>query len=123
MDLGAIREKIDQLDRQLVEVLNQRLALAGHFYAFVVSGALSGIATAGAALVILRTGVLPRWLGWAAAVVAVAAFLGSAAIVENDPADFFASLNGVAWLAYFLWIAAVAVAVVFAGDAPAKGQS
>jgi chorismate mutase/prephenate dehydratase len=28
MDLGPIREKIDQLDRQLVELLNQRLTLA-----------------------------------------------------------------------------------------------
>ncbi|MSU64594.1 MAG: prephenate dehydratase [Opitutus sp.] len=28
MDLGPIREKIDQLDQQLVELLNQRLALA-----------------------------------------------------------------------------------------------
>jgi len=28
MDLGPIREKIDSLDKQLVELLNQRLALA-----------------------------------------------------------------------------------------------
>jgi chorismate mutase / prephenate dehydratase len=28
MDLGPIREKIDQLDRQIVDILNQRLALA-----------------------------------------------------------------------------------------------
>ena len=29
MDLGPIREKIDLLDKQLVELLNQRLTLAG----------------------------------------------------------------------------------------------
>ncbi|HZP59597.1 MAG TPA: chorismate mutase, partial [Opitutaceae bacterium] len=28
MDLGPIREKIDQLDRRMVELLNERLALA-----------------------------------------------------------------------------------------------
>jgi chorismate mutase len=28
MELGPIREKIDVLDRQLVELINQRLALA-----------------------------------------------------------------------------------------------
>ncbi|HWL16209.1 MAG TPA: chorismate mutase, partial [Opitutus sp.] len=28
MDLAAIREKIDQLDRRLVEILNERLTLA-----------------------------------------------------------------------------------------------
>ena len=96
------------------------LALAGQFYAFVVSGALSAIAMAGAAVVILRTGVFPRWLGWAGALIAVAAILGSAAIVENDPAGLFAAMNGLAWLGYFLWIAALAVSLVFAGDAPTK---
>jgi hypothetical protein len=74
----------------------------------------------GAAVVILRTGVFPRWLGWGGAAIAVAAFLGSMAIVENDPAGFFAALNGFAWLAYFLWIAALSVALVFAGDITTK---
>jgi hypothetical protein len=94
-----------------------RLSMASNFYAFVVSGALSGIAVTGAAVVILRTGVFPRWLGWAAALIAVAAIMGSAAIVENDPAGLFAAVNRLAWLAYFLWIAAVAVSLLFAGDA------
>jgi len=40
-----------------------RFAIASNFYAFVVSGALTAIAMTGAALVILRTGVFPRWLG------------------------------------------------------------
>ncbi|HEX6314055.1 MAG TPA: DUF4386 family protein [Gemmatimonadaceae bacterium] len=99
-----------------------RFAVAGHFYAFVVSGALSGIATAGAAVVILRTGVLPRWLGWAAASIAVGAILGSAAILENDPAGLFAAVNGLAWLAYFVWIAAVAVSLAVAEGAPPKAS-
>jgi hypothetical protein len=97
-----------------------RFAAASNFYAFVVSGALSGIAMTGATVVILRTGVFPRWLGWAGASIAVAAILGSAAIVENDPAGLFAAVSGFAWLAYFLWIAALAVSLVFAGDAPTK---
>jgi hypothetical protein len=92
-----------------------RLAVASSFYAFATSGALSGVAMLGASVVVLRTGVLARWLGWSGASIAVAAILGSAAIVENDPAGLFAALNGLAWLAYFLWIAdeTVPVATVF----------
>jgi hypothetical protein len=71
-----------------------RFSIASNFYAFVVSGALSGIALTGAAVVILRTDVFPRWLGWAGALVAVAAIVGSAAIMENDPAGLFAAVNG-----------------------------
>jgi Domain of unknown function (DUF4386) len=100
-----------------------RFAIASNFYAFVVSGALTGIAMTGAALVILRTGVFPRWLGWAGALIAAAAILGSAAIVENDPAGVFATVNGLAWLAYFLWIAALAVLLVLARDVPSKTSS
>jgi hypothetical protein len=100
-----------------------RFAIASNFYAFVVSGALSGIAMTGAALVILRTDVFPRWLGWAGASIAAAAFLGSAAIVEKDPAGVFATVNRLAWLAYFLWIAALAVLLMPARDAPAKASS
>jgi hypothetical protein len=99
-----------------------RFAAASNFYAFVVSGALSGIAMIGASAVILRTGVFPRWLGWAGASIAVAAILGSAAIVENDPAGLFASVNGLAWLAYFLWIAALAIWMVFDGRCPDKDR-
>jgi hypothetical protein len=97
-----------------------RFSMASNFYAFVVSGALSGIAMTGAAIVILRTGVFPRWLGWVGAVIAVAAILGSAAIVENDPGGLFAAVNGFAWLSYFLWIAALSVSLILTGDAPTK---
>ena len=93
---------------------------AGSFYAYVVSGALSGIVMIGAAVVILRTGVFWRWLGWAGGSIGLAAIIGSAAIVENDPAGLFASINAVAWLAYFLWIVALSIALILARDTPAK---
>jgi hypothetical protein len=88
------------------------LALAGQFYAFVVSGALAGIAMLGASMVILRTRAFSSWLGWAGVLVGMTAIVGCAAIVENNPAGPFASINGLAWLAYFLWVAALAVAMV-----------
>jgi hypothetical protein len=42
-----------------------RFAAPSHFYAFVVSGPLSRIAMTVSSVVILQTGVFPRWLGWA----------------------------------------------------------
>ena len=85
---------------------------AGAFYAYVISGALAGIVLLGAAVVILRTGVFHRWLGWTALGIGLAAVAGSGAIVENDPAGLFASLNALAWLAYFVWIGALSVALI-----------
>lgn len=93
------------------------LSAAGSFYAYVVSGALSGIVMIAAAMVILRSGVFPRWLGWWGALVGLAAILGCAALVENDPTGFFATTNGFAWLAYFLWIVALSIALCRARDA------
>jgi hypothetical protein len=86
--------------------------LAGQFYAFVVSGALAGIVMLGASVVILRTRVFSSWLGWAGVLIGMTAIVGSAALVENDPAGPFASINAFAWLAYFLWIAALSIAMV-----------
>ena len=93
---------------------------AGSFYAYVVSGALSGIVMIGAAVVIIRTGVFWRWLGWAGASIGLAAIAGSAALIENDPSGLFATINAFAWLAYFVWIAALSIALILARDIPAK---
>ena len=87
-------------------------AAASSFFAYVVSGALSGIVMMATAVVIFQTTVFSRWLGWAGALIGSAAILGSAAFVENDPAGVFAAINGFAWLAYFLWIAALSIALI-----------
>ena len=85
---------------------------AGSFYAYVVSGALSGIVMVAAAIVILQTSVFSRWLGWAGVLVGSAAILGSAALVENASTGLFATINGFAWLAYFLWIAVLSIELI-----------
>lgn len=95
-----------------------KLALAAQHYAYVVSGAYTGTIMTGASVVILRTGVFWRWLGWAGALIAVAAVAGSAAIVTSNPQGFFVSISNFAWLAYFLWIAAVSFAMLQNREAP-----
>jgi hypothetical protein len=93
-------------------------AAAGSFYAYVVSGALSGVTMISAAVVILGTGIFSRWLGWAGALIGLAAVVGSAALVENDPTGPFATINAFAWLAYFLWISALSIALIRLRDIP-----
>jgi hypothetical protein len=91
---------------------------AGSFYAYVVSGALSGIVMVAAAIVILRTRVFSQWLGWAGVLVGSAAILGSATLVENTPTGLFATINAFAWLAYFLWIAVLSIELIRVRDIP-----
>jgi hypothetical protein len=93
-------------------------ALTAFVYAYTVSGAYSGVAMIGAAVVIIRTSVLPRWLGWTAAVSGVAAITGTVALVEDDPAGLFATISRLAWLAFFLWILAVSVALMRVRQVP-----
>lgn len=86
---------------------------AANFFAFpVVSGALNSIFLMGATVIILRTRVFPRWLGWSGLLIAIAAAAGSAALVESDPAGLFATLSTYSWPAYFLWIAAASVRLI-----------
>lgn len=93
-----------------------RFGVAANFYAYIVSGALSGVIMLSAATVILQTGVFERWLGWSGAFIGFSAISGSAALIENDPKGLFAAINGFAWLAYFLWIAALSIALIRTHD-------
>jgi hypothetical protein len=90
-------------------------ATAANFYAYVVAGAFGGLVMMAAAVVIVRTGVFPRWLGWTGMLVGAAAISSTATLVENDPEGFFAATNGLAWLAYFLWIAAMSIGLLRLG--------
>jgi hypothetical protein len=82
----------------------------GHYVAGV-----GGVAMLGAATVILRTGVFARWLGWAGGAVGVAAIVGCAAIIENDPSGRLATISSLAWLGFFVWIVAVGIAMIRRG--------
>lgn len=66
----------------------------------------------GASVVILQSRAFSTWLGWAGVLIGIMAVGGSAALVENNPGGLFATISGFAWLAYFLWLAAVSMAMV-----------
>ncbi len=89
-----------------------QFGIAANFYAYVVSGALGGVAAIGASIVILQTGVFKRWLGWTGLLIGGTAICSTAAVLENDPGGLFATINGLAWLAYFLWIGALSVELI-----------
>lgn len=89
-----------------------QFGLASNFYAYVVSGAYAGIAMIGAAIVILKTGIFKRWLGWAGLIIGIAAISSIGTLIENDPQGIFATLNGFAWLTYFLWIGILSIELI-----------
>lgn len=95
-----------------------KFALTANFYAFTVSGAYSGVAMIGAAGVILRAGVFARWLGWSGAAACLAAIAGIITFAEDDPDGIFATVSSFAWLAFFLWILAVSIALIRTGSTP-----
>ena len=71
-----------------------------------------GVMAAATAIVTLRTGVLPRWLGWLAAVAAPA-------LVANGL--LFHSQNAPAFLLFALWLLATSVVLTLrAGAQPSR---
>ena len=72
------------------------------FAAFVVASSL----------VILRTGVLWRWLGWAGLVDGVALVIGSAWTIDGDPEGPLAFLGFIALIVLLLWVLAVSIAML-----------
>jgi len=89
-----------------------QFGMAGNFYAYTVSGAYGGIAMIGSSIIILKTGVFKRWLGWAGLVIGSAAIISIGTLIENNPQGLFATTNGFAWLAYFLWIAVLSIELI-----------
>lgn len=88
------------------------LGKAGSFYAYVVSGAMTSVILIPAGVVILQTQTFARSLGWAATLIGVSAVLGLMSLVEDAPRGLFATINGLAWFAYFLWIGALSIALI-----------
>ncbi|SRR5581483_7790585 len=88
------------------------LGTAGSSYAYVVSGAMTSVILIPAAIVILQTRTFARSLGWAGMLIGGSAVLGLMSLVEDAPRGLFATINGLAWLAYFLWIGALSIALI-----------
>ncbi len=59
------------------------------------------------ALLTVQSGVLPRWLGWAAAIIAVGFLAGGAVDVAVNE-----TVSGVAFLLWLLWIVATSIVLV-----------
>ncbi|MGH2748048.1 MAG: hypothetical protein ACRDKB_09015 [Actinomycetota bacterium] len=90
-----------ELEPAAAQALN---ALSSDFFLPLAGGIATFLFAAG--LVTIRTGALPRWLGWVAIVLA---------IVEFSPIGFFV------FLATLLWVLVVSILLVLGGEkAPAE---
>jgi hypothetical protein len=99
----ANSDNVDSIDPGTFQALN---SLNSDFFFPLVLG--TSVFLISAALAILSTGALPRWLGWAALV------LG---IVALTPGGFFA------FLAMGLWIVAASVLLMQGGGTPAASTT
>lgn len=84
-------------------------SISSNFYAYVVAGAFGGITMTSAALIILKTGIFSRWLGWTGLITGVTAIVSTGTFLENNPDGIFAAINGFSWIIYFLWIVAISI--------------
>ncbi len=108
---GAFIMGIALLNGNTSEELSQ-FCMASNFYSYTVSGAYGGIAMIGAAIIIFKTGVFKRWLGWSGLVIGLAAIISVGTFIENNPQGLFSTVNGIAWFTYFLWIVVLSVEMI-----------
>jgi hypothetical protein len=109
MALSAEAEALDATSAQLAVAVND----AG----FVACGLLLGVALAAAGLGALRSAVLPRWLGWWAAVAGIgAAVAGAHGIVAPG------SYVPVPFLLLLLWMMALGVATALGSVGRSAGR-
>lgn len=99
----TLGDSADDLGPAAIQALN---ALNSDMFFTVAVGTFAFLM--GAAVSVLNTGVLPRWLGWAAVVIAVVAI---------TPGGFFALL------AMLLWIVIASVALLMSSRARASGAA
>jgi hypothetical protein len=92
---AAVFREGTRVDAEVASIL-----LEGKHFAEMVTVPLIGLFLASAALVSLRTGALPRWAGWSAALVAAASVLGVPLGYETSQIPVFLAA---------LWILAVSV--------------
>ena len=101
--LGAASTADDSTVQALVKLRDHG------FSAVTLTFALFVIASA---LVIVRTGVLWRWLGWAGLVDGVALVVGSAWTIDGDPEGLLSFIGFIALIVLMLWVLAVSIAML-----------
>ena len=99
------------LDPQLARALQDMYDAAFLLHFFPLAVLLAAFA-----IVAIRSGGLPRWLGWAAAVISVALIAGAAVESANLESDEWA---GLPFLLFLLWTLVTSVVLMRRAGAPA----
>jgi hypothetical protein len=74
-----------------------------------------GAMLASAAFIILRTRLVPKWIGWMAAVLAVTSFAGGFSFVESPLQSPLGGVGFASFALFHLWILIASVALAFGG--------
>ena len=99
---------VSQVDDTPAEIVRSLHQLSYAMFSLVSIGLI--VLTMAAGLLILRTEVLPSWIGWVGLIVAVAQFLTLFIMLTPDDEDF---VLGFAWVPGFLGLLVFAVAASF----------
>jgi len=102
--LGNIEELSDGLVRTLVQ-------MDGIAYGFGMGWGVA-LFVAAASVVVLRSGVLWRWLGWLGLASALLLVVGALWIIDGDSDSVFAILNLSGLLVAIVWMLAAGIAMV-----------
>lgn len=86
---GVLAVAIDDLDDGMLIALKH----AEYITAALAYGLAGGLYLLATGVVIVRTGVLWRWLGWLAIASGVIAVIGTADLIDPDPESVLAALN------------------------------
>jgi len=63
-----------------------------------------GVLLAAVAVVVLRYGALPRWLGWIAAALAIGSLIGSVAFLESPIEPLMTVLGFGSYIGFYFWV-------------------
>ena len=83
---------------------------AASFYGFSLGSATVALLVLASSIVILQTGLFPRWLAWLGLLVAIAGILGIASVLDNDPEGLFGFITFlIVFPGFGIWIVGIAI--------------
>jgi hypothetical protein len=113
VSLAVVHNSCAGIDAQLFQILTNDVGGAALFLSFFPLAVLS----VACAVMAIRFGALPRWLGWMSAVVAVAL------LVDGMAGTLYHRDFGPSFLLFMLWILAASIALVRRAGVPHSAVS
>jgi hypothetical protein len=113
---GVAALSVDDLSDEVLVALHHMDAL---IYSTVTPFAFA-LFLAPASLVIVRSGVLWKWLGWLGLAVALLSVIGALWPLDGDSEGFFGILSFIGFILFFVWILIASIGMIRMESPPAE---